>query len=205
MLDALAAPGPTLGNIAVTSQASLPSSLQDANNIFSCWMNQSTLSDANMHLALAWKNMCINNHDSCVAAARESALPSWIINVEIPGRLVLEDGGFRRHDYLILSYKWGATKRYLTSTDNLANHYNNIPHNVLPKTFQDAIHVTRRLGFRYLWIDALCIIHNSPSSKGDQPYGRHLQRLIIDNIRRSWRKRGHWLGGSTRPTVDEAM
>jgi len=29
---------------------------------------------------------------------------------------------------------------------------------ILPKTFQDAITVTRSLGKRYLWIDSLCII-----------------------------------------------
>lgn len=31
----------------------------------------------------------------------------------------------------------------------------------LPETFRDAISVTRKLGFRYLWIDALCIIQDS--------------------------------------------
>jgi hypothetical protein len=31
----------------------------------------------------------------------------------------------------------------------------------LPKTFQDAICVTRRLGIKYLRIDALCIIQDS--------------------------------------------
>jgi hypothetical protein len=30
----------------------------------------------------------------------------------------------------------------------------------LPKTFQDAIQITRGLGFRYLWIDSLCIIQD---------------------------------------------
>jgi hypothetical protein len=31
----------------------------------------------------------------------------------------------------------------------------------LPKTFRDAVDVTRRLGVTYLWIDSLCIIQNS--------------------------------------------
>lgn len=31
----------------------------------------------------------------------------------------------------------------------------------LPKTIQDAISVTRRLVFDYLWVDALCIIQDS--------------------------------------------
>jgi hypothetical protein len=33
----------------------------------------------------------------------------------------------------------------------------------LPKTFQDAVIITRRLGLRYLWIDSLCIIQDSIS------------------------------------------
>lgn len=33
----------------------------------------------------------------------------------------------------------------------------------LPKTFQDAVHVCRRLGIAYLWIDMLCIIQTGDS------------------------------------------
>lgn len=33
----------------------------------------------------------------------------------------------------------------------------------MPKTFQDAVVITRRLGIRYLWIDALCIIQDDRS------------------------------------------
>lgn len=35
----------------------------------------------------------------------------------------------------------------------------------LPQTIRDAITVTRALGFRYLWNDALCIIQDSPDDK----------------------------------------
>jgi hypothetical protein len=31
----------------------------------------------------------------------------------------------------------------------------------LPKTFQDAIEISRRLDIRFLWIDSLCIIQDS--------------------------------------------
>ena len=34
---------------------------------------------------------------------------------------------------------------------------------MLPLTFQDAIEVTRRLGFHYLWIDSLCILQDDRS------------------------------------------
>lgn len=35
-----------------------------------------------------------------------------------------------------------------------------VPTLSLPKTFQDAITVTRKLGFQYLWIDSLCILQD---------------------------------------------
>ena len=36
-----------------------------------------------------------------------------------------------------------------------------IPFDIIPKTIQEAIIVTRRLGIRYLWVDTLCIIQDS--------------------------------------------
>jgi Heterokaryon incompatibility protein (HET) len=45
---------------------------------------------------------------------------------------------------------------------NLAKFQNSIDFNLLPKTFQDAVSFVRRLGIRYLWIDALCIVQDDP-------------------------------------------
>jgi hypothetical protein len=38
--------------------------------------------------------------------------------------------------------------------------YSGIPNSVLSKTFKDAMKATRELGFRYLWIDSLCIVQD---------------------------------------------
>jgi hypothetical protein len=35
-----------------------------------------------------------------------------------------------------------------------------IPLNLLPKTIQDAIKVTRMLGIEYLWVDSICIVQD---------------------------------------------
>lgn len=43
----------------------------------------------------------------------------------------------------------------------------------LPATHQDAIAVTRGLGIRYLWIDALCIIQNSDEDKAREIQAMH--------------------------------
>jgi len=47
------------------------------------------------------------------------------------------------------------------TTQTLARMQQAIDLNVLPKTHQVAVFVTQRLGLRYLWIDAVCIIQDS--------------------------------------------
>ena len=41
---------------------------------------------------------------------------------------------------------------------------NGIDVNLLPATFRQALDITRKLGYRFIWIDSLCIIQDS---KGD--------------------------------------
>ncbi|KAK3316863.1 heterokaryon incompatibility protein-domain-containing protein, partial [Apodospora peruviana] len=65
-------------------------------------------------------------------------------------------------NYCALSYCWGpkgGKSHMLTTTENVDHHLSNgMEVSRLPKTFQDAVVITRELGVRYLWIDALCII-----------------------------------------------
>jgi hypothetical protein len=59
-----------------------------------------------------------------------------------------------------LSHCWGTGDR-LTLTKNRLNAFQDaIPYADLPKTFQDAILLTKALGIRFLWIDALCILQD---------------------------------------------
>ena len=51
--------------------------------------------------------------------------------------------------------------RHETTTANFEEYAKCLPFNRLPATFQDAIRITRRLGYRYLWIDCYCIIQDS--------------------------------------------
>ncbi|KAK3387877.1 heterokaryon incompatibility protein-domain-containing protein [Podospora didyma] len=48
----------------------------------------------------------------------------------------------------------------------------------LPKTVSDAIEATKRLGYRYLWVDAMCIVQ-------DDDEDRHSQVLHMDSIYRN--------------------
>ena len=64
--------------------------------------------------------------------------------------------------YAALSYCWGHAsleekERICLSDVNYARRLVGFSLNELPKTFRDAIQVTRSLGLSLLWIDALCI------------------------------------------------
>jgi hypothetical protein len=63
--------------------------------------------------------------------------------------------------YVALSHCWGDSKPAITTRSTLNERTKQIPFSWLPKTFQDAIRITRAIGIRYLWIDSLCIIQDS--------------------------------------------
>ncbi|KAI9778426.1 MAG: hypothetical protein M1839_008072 [Geoglossum umbratile] len=64
-------------------------------------------------------------------------------------------------EYLTLGYCWGKKEFTCLTGANLATFINEIDIEILPATIRDAIQVTRRLGFSYIWIDALCIPQDS--------------------------------------------
>lgn len=114
-----------------------------------------------LDLAFEWVNNC-NNHHNCAPPPPGSPFPTRLLDVgessSSPIKL-WETGGARGY-YMTLSYVWGKTKQLTTTTKNYATHQQGIPPDVFPKTMQDAFIVTRRMGIRHIWIDALCIVQN---------------------------------------------
>ncbi|ORY07044.1 heterokaryon incompatibility protein-domain-containing protein [Clohesyomyces aquaticus] len=66
------------------------------------------------------------------------------------------------HDvrYLTLSHVWGKSQTLKLLKSNYKALTCSIPDGQLPRRFLDAVHVTRQLGIRYIWIDSLCIIQD---------------------------------------------
>lgn len=60
--------------------------------------------------------------------------------------------------YAALSYCWSHSNHFLLTATTMGDLMNEIPVRQLPQTLQDAVKVTRQIGLRYLWVDALCII-----------------------------------------------
>lgn len=68
-------------------------------------------------------------------------------------------------EWVALSHCWGPAPLHpiCTTTASLMERTECIPFVSLSRTFQDAAKITRLLGYRYLWIDSLCIIQNDKS------------------------------------------
>lgn len=60
--------------------------------------------------------------------------------------------------YVALSHCWG-TETFLTYNKKTRERFESgIPVSALSKTFQEAMNLTDRLGFKFIWIDSLCIL-----------------------------------------------
>lgn len=62
--------------------------------------------------------------------------------------------------YVTLSHCWGGSLPLRTTKETVHLYSWEIPYELIPKTFHDALTITRALDVPYLWIDALCIIQD---------------------------------------------
>ncbi len=71
----------------------------------------------------------------------------------------------QRAPYVALSHCWGTgfqLEPWTPLTNKTIKLFEKeLPHEPLPLNFQHAMTIAKRLGFRYLWIDCLCIVQDS--------------------------------------------
>ena len=68
--------------------------------------------------------------------------------------------------YIALSHRWSKSdEQFRTEKSNFKTRCKEINFYELPKTFQDAVTVTRKVGVEYLWIDSLCIIQDDDDDR----------------------------------------
>ncbi|KAI5467244.1 heterokaryon incompatibility protein-domain-containing protein [Mariannaea sp. PMI_226] len=126
------------------------------------------LHDQVMEEAAKFISDCIGGrHENCVYLGKPR-LPTRVLDIDPslgPMLRLQPTTSDSRENYVALSYSWGGPQPLTTIQANISKLMAGIDISALPQTLQDAVHVTRRLGVRYLWIDALCIIQDSEQDK----------------------------------------
>ncbi|KAF9540927.1 HET-domain-containing protein, partial [Agrocybe pediades] len=95
-------------------------------------------------------------------SSNEMPFPSYLVRVAKDSVRLCSTKDFNgRPHYLTLSYRWGETRTFTLTLKNMKDLLVNIVEDELPKTLRDAVHITHRLGYEFIWIDSLCIIQDS--------------------------------------------
>lgn len=106
-----------------------------------------------------WVDKCNAEHPDCTTSP--PSLPARVIDVgdESSGYCVklCEMNCGESGNYITLSHCWGTVTQFTTTKASIRAHTNKIMYDELPKSFRDAIAITRLLGVRYIWIDSICI------------------------------------------------
>ena len=137
-----------------------------------------------------WLRCCASRqpgHEAC-----PDVMP---IRTELPTRVVYV-GTDKEHDppglhlgnrekaaYVALSYCWGGPQRHQTERNRIERYMHTLPVEELPKSLQDAILLTRALGFQYIWIDSLCILQDDTEDWKQESRSMHaVYKNAICNI-----------------------
>ncbi|KAF5574200.1 heterokaryon incompatibility protein [Fusarium pseudocircinatum] len=70
--------------------------------------------------------------------------------------------------YVALSYRWGNDLPLRLTRDTMDDFIRGCPISELPVTLRDAVRISRNLGFRFIWIDALCIVQDDENDWAEQ-------------------------------------
>lgn len=131
-------------------------------------INIQTSSERTFTLARKWLGSCLDSHEDCRLEGLnppdfrptrvieiQKSHPSWHVRLFRPTTPI---------DYVALSYCWGGPQTMLT-TKTQKGWETALPWEELSQTIKDAVYVCAKLGSRYLWVDALCILQDDAGDK----------------------------------------
>ena len=112
----------------------------------------------------AWIGECITTHhppEGLCGSSKGSYLPTRVVDVGLEDRTVkLVEPKGANGTYICLSHCWGHSEIITTTKSTFEERKRGIAWEELSNTFRDAISLTRTLGFKYIWIDSLCIVQD---------------------------------------------
>lgn len=120
----------------------------------------------NYSLVRGWLLNCDECHD-CRITPSPSPIPDMKV-IDCITRGIID--AVAPMQWIALSYVWGTTVAPSPSGPH-ATRSSTMPSRLpdtIPQTVEDAITVTKELGFRFLWVDEFCINQNSATHKAAQ-------------------------------------
>ncbi|KAH7360754.1 heterokaryon incompatibility protein-domain-containing protein [Rhexocercosporidium sp. MPI-PUGE-AT-0058] len=132
------------------------------------WLHTLNKERIDFEVPRKWLQECQSSHRPC-SKVKRTLIPGLKL-IDCHTRRIVSDSLF---DYVALSYIWGPQTEKLDAESKVSD-FNQKELNPLPKTIENAMEVTKEVGFRYLWVDKYCIQHDSED--------RHLQIGQMDSI-----------------------
>jgi hypothetical protein len=129
---------------------------------FPSLLSSNTRSKSALDFLVSKYQECRDQHAGCKLQAGSTEIyPSRLIDVgESEDTLVFlrEMQNWSNRDmYICLSHCWGQKQPLMLTKESKPILQDGMQVSTLPRTFQDAIFVTRLLGVRFLWIDSLYV------------------------------------------------
>ena len=144
--------------------------------------------EVNWSLMRWWLRHCSQRHGSlCQDKNAGSARQRLHRNMRVIDTFTYRVVPYRPEwEYVALTYVWGEHlmgRKMPTMNKQRVHAYGSMDGTVplpqwIPMTVRDAITAVQRLGYRYLWVDSLCIVQDDDSD-------RHSQLLRMDSIYRN--------------------
>ncbi|KAF4969171.1 hypothetical protein FSARC_3547 [Fusarium sarcochroum] len=137
---------------------------------------------------LRWISSCERLHSSACAMPTDLTFAEAFRGLHLLRLIDVENNSLveitRVEKYVALSYVWGAVPNFRLTKANrpsllMPGSLKKVS-KILPNTIKDAIVLVRRLGCRYLWVDALCLLQNDAE---DLELGVNVMDLIYE---RAW-------------------
>ncbi|KAF2646891.1 HET-domain-containing protein [Massarina eburnea CBS 473.64] len=127
---------------------------------------ENTASEESFSWAQKQMHTCLSQHSECAVNSDPPFMPTRVLDLgsgpypDDRDIRVLETNQEIDRRYIALSHCWGDPKLMRTklTAHTFDEYHDKISYDLLPRTFQDAVTITRKMKVRYLWIDSLCII-----------------------------------------------
>ncbi|KAI1091369.1 heterokaryon incompatibility protein-domain-containing protein [Rostrohypoxylon terebratum] len=123
-------------------------------------LNTSTDSPAALSQIDGWIKSCQRGHPNCRPLIERGGRPTRLVNIEDGGTMFsIKDRLQEDVEYVAISYRWGLNNTgYMLTKHTYETMSRKKSIRELPRTLRDVCSIAHRLGFKYVWIDRLCII-----------------------------------------------